>query len=387
MKPTAFLRRFLAITGSAVLTISYSHAATLYWDVNGSTANFSTVVGAWNGTSSFWNTDATGGAGGSLSALTTAADDIVISQATTNTGSITTTGAQVASSITFAPNVGPTTTITGTAITIGGTGALSGVFQQSSGANTISAGLTLNSANTAFNFSNSGSGLLTLAAVTGAATSGTQTITIGASSTGGITLGGIIGNGAGGGNVALAINSSGAGITTLSGANTYTGGTTITAGTVKVGNSGNVLGANSSAVSVVSGAVLDMNGWGMSGTNALSLNGSGIGGTGALLNSGGTAARYSGPITLASASTIGNTTAAVLTLGSSGNNINTNGFLLTLKGTGQINIPGNGWGITGGGGVTVDGLYLSLIGSGVNSTNTLHRHDHRPKRRGYIDLC
>ncbi len=158
------------------------------------------------------------------------------------------------------------------------------------------------------------------------------------------------------------------GTLTLSGANTFTGGTTISTGTVKVGNATG-LSVNSSAVSVTSGAVLDINGITMTGTNALTLNGSGIGGTGALLNSSSTAARYNGPITLASASTIGNTTAAVFTLGSSGNNINTNGFLLTFKGTGTINITGNGWGITGGGGVTVDGIYLDLRGGGIASTN------------------
>ena len=37
MKPTPFLRSFLAITGSSLLAISYSHAATKYWD--GDTVN------------------------------------------------------------------------------------------------------------------------------------------------------------------------------------------------------------------------------------------------------------------------------------------------------------------------------------------------------------
>lgn len=87
--------------------------ASLYWDVNGSTAGFSTVVGAWNGTNTFWNTDSGGGAG-TLSAVPTSADDLFIQPATTNTGSITLSGAtKNASSITFLANVGPTTTLTG----------------------------------------------------------------------------------------------------------------------------------------------------------------------------------------------------------------------------------------------------------------------------------
>jgi len=236
----------LALVAALALPTVSAHGTTYYWDVNGTTPGFSTVVGAWNGTNAFWNTDMTGDVGGSTTAVTTAADDLIIAQATTNTGNITVTGTQNASSITFAPNVGPTATITGgTAIVIGGSGASSGIFQQSSGANTISTGLTLKSDVTAFNFSNSSTGLLTIGAVTGAATSGTQTITVGASSTGGITLNGIIGNGAGGGRVALNINSSGAGITTLSGASTFTGGVTMTAGTASFTSTG--LGSASAA--------------------------------------------------------------------------------------------------------------------------------------------
>jgi len=138
---------FAGVLASAGL----SHATPLYWDVDGTTAGFSTVVGAWNDVNNFWNTDSTGGAG-TVSAITTDADDLIIKQAGTNTGSITLSGpTKLVSSITFAPNVGPTTTITAGAITIGGTGASSGIFQQSSGANTISTALTLRAASTAFN--------------------------------------------------------------------------------------------------------------------------------------------------------------------------------------------------------------------------------------------
>ena len=266
MKPRRFfssarLSLPLATAFAVLLAATSAQAATYYWDVDGSgTAGFGTVVGTWNTTNNFWNTDSTGANLGGLTNTTAAADDLIISQATVNTGAITVAGTQNASSITFAANVGPTTTISGgTSIVIGGTGASSGIFQQSTGANTISTGLTLNSAISAFNFSNSSTGLLTIGAVTGAATSGTQTITVGASSTGGITLGGIIGNGAGGGRVGLTINSSGAGITTLSGANTFTGQLTVARGTLSIASINNVnangtLGNNNISLPVILGS-------------------------------------------------------------------------------------------------------------------------------------
>ena len=145
-----------------------AQAETYYWDVNGATAGFSTVVGAWNGTSAFWNTDPAGGAG-TLIAIPTLADDLIIPQATTKTGSLTVSGTPIASSITFAADVGPTVTITGGTIQIGGTGTNSGIFEASTGNNTVSSALTLNSAVSGFSISDTSSGLLTISgAITGA---------------------------------------------------------------------------------------------------------------------------------------------------------------------------------------------------------------------------
>ena len=210
---------------------------TYYWDVNGTTAGFSTVVGTWDGVNNYyWNSDSTGGGGGALIVAPTSDDDLIIPQATTNTGSLTVSGTQNAGSITFAANVGPTVTITGgTSITIGGAGSSSGIFENSTGNNTISTALILNSTVSAFSFTDTSSGLLTIGAVTGAATTGTQTITVGSSSSGGITLNGVIGDGAGGGNVALTINNTSSGVTSLTGAaSTYSGVTTISAGILDV---------------------------------------------------------------------------------------------------------------------------------------------------------
>ncbi|MFZ9937153.1 MAG: autotransporter-associated beta strand repeat-containing protein, partial [Luteolibacter sp.] len=247
--PMPHLRIFAAILAGHVLTNKPGRAATLFWDVNGPTAGFSTVVGTWNGINAFWNTDATGGAGGAVGAAATSADDLIIPQATTNTGNLTVSGAQSASSITFAPNVGPTCTITGgTSLTIGGSGSKSGIFGNSTGANTVTSPVILNAAVNAFNFTNTSAGLLTVGAVTGSAASGSQMITLGSSSYGGITLNGIIGNGAGGGNVALTVYNISTGVTTLGGANTYTGTTTVNAGTLALSGGGVINSTNAIAL-------------------------------------------------------------------------------------------------------------------------------------------
>jgi len=333
-------RRWLALAVAAVGAFGLTRptaAAVYYWDVNGTAAGFSTVVGAWDGSSSFWNTDSTGGAGGGVTNTTASTMDLIIPQATTNTGSITVTGTQSASSITFATNVGPTTNITGgTAIVIGGTGTYSGIIQQSTGANTISTALTLNSAVTAFNFSNTSTGLLTIGAVTGAASSGTQTVTVGSSGSGGITLSGIIGDGASGGNVALTINNTSTGITTLSATNTFTGRLTVQNGTVSIPVFNNwytngPLG-NSYGLSVLLGSV---------------------GNTGTIeYTGGGTGTNSSKPFTMAAG-------------GSGGFQIDTNTTTVTLSGQ-----------IDGSGGLTKTGAGTLVLtqGNAANGTATLNNY-------------
>ena len=162
---------------------------------------------------------------------------------------------------------------------------------------------------------------------------------------------------------------------TLSGANTYTGGTTITSGSVKVG-SATALGANASAVTVASGAALDLNGITMTNTNALTLNGAGNG-TGGLTNSSNNAATYAGAINLAGNSTIGSTGVGNTTTISGAI---TGAYNLTLNAannqaikftTGGVNISGN---VTnsgaGSGTVTLNGAIGTNVQNIIQSSST-----------------
>ncbi len=259
-KPSSFCLLGLIATLSACQPAS---AASRYWDVNGTAAGYSTVVGTWDGANAFWNTDATGGAGGSMVTTTTSGDDLFIRPATTNTGSLTVAGTQSASSITFVANVGPTTNITGGSIIIGGTGALSGIVQQSTGANTVSSALTLNPSSPNLQLSNTNTGLLTIGSITGAATSGIQTLQAGTFNTGNLTLNNSISDGGLGGKVALTVGSSGSGLVTLNGSNvsSLTGGLGLNGGTLVLNfanlttptnliNSGNALSLGGGTLSI-----------------------------------------------------------------------------------------------------------------------------------------
>jgi autotransporter-associated beta strand protein len=339
MKAKHSLRLFLAGSAAVITTTlpQTVRAETYYWDVNGTTAGFSTVVGAWNGTNQFWNTDATGG-GGTLSEAPTAADDLIIPQATTKTGSITVTGTQYASSITFAANVGPTTTITGGTIQLGGTGATSGVFEASSGANAVASALTLNSEVSNFSISNTAAGVLTLSGnITGAAAADTQTLNIGSTSSGGIALSKVIGDGFGGGIVALMINNTSTGATTLSGANTFTGGLTIKAGTVSGTTSANAFGASAGVITLGAGsgsANATLSG-GLAGTFPNSITVA-SGNTGVATITSSAAAVFSGAVTLNSHDLSLSPVGSALTL--SGGVTGTGNLILKATGAGVITL-------------------------------------------------
>ncbi len=84
----------------------------------------------------------------------------------------------------------------------------------------------------------------------------TQTLTLSNTSSGGTVIGGSIGDGVNGGALAVLVNSTGSGVTTLSGANSYSGGTTVSAGILALGNAG-ALGTGGLTVS---GGSADLNG-------------------------------------------------------------------------------------------------------------------------------
>ena len=183
---------------------------------------------------------------------------------------------------------GQTMTSTG-ALTLSGTGvSSSGALMNSNATGATYAGLvTLGGASSIVG----GSGTIAL----------TNTGTI--SGSWGLTLGG-----AAGGSIASIIGTTtgtltknDAGTWTLSGVNTYSGTNSVIAGILKAG-SNKAFGTG--AISITSGAALDLNGQTMISTVALTLNGTGINSSGALMNSSATGATYAGLVALGSATSI-----------------------------------------------------------------------------------
>ena len=274
-----FGKLFIGLLSVACFAIHSAQATTLYWDTNGTgTAGSGAATGTW-GTSVFWTTDSTGANVGSptLTATTVQADDLFFSAGTTGTtGTVTVSSTQLAHSITFDDPVALTLN-GGTAINLGSATAGSGIFLTANGATTISTGIILNSAATAESFSNSGTSLLTIGAVTGAASSGTQTITVGSSGSGGITLNGIIADVSGSASkVALTINNTGSGTTTLSGVNTFTGGVNVSSGTLLVGGTATSAGGNVTGSATGTGNVTFANGTSLSSASGATWNASTI---------------------------------------------------------------------------------------------------------------
>ena len=177
----------------------------------------------------------------------------------------------------------------------------------------------------------------------------------------------------------------GLGTWTISGANTYTGVTTINAGTLKIGASTSVLGTVAGITTVVSGAVLDLNGFSISTAEPLTINGTGISGSGALINSSATTSDFPGLLRLGTASSIiinngdinltatGTITGSgyALTLGGSGN-----GTLASIVGTAAGTLTKNGagtWTLSGintyTGATTISLGTLKISGAGAGIPN------------------
>lgn len=122
----------------------------------------------------------------------------------------------------------------------------------------------------------------------------------------------------------LSLTKSSTGTLTLNGASTYSGATTVNAGVLNVANA---TGLSTSAVTVASGAELDISG--VTINNAITLNGGTLGGIGT--------SSLSGNITLGGASTISASNSSdALTLSGTING----GSALTLSGSGSVTMAG-----------------------------------------------
>ena len=222
-------------------------AATLFWDSDATAGNGATDgSGTWiSGVSTFFNPAigldvATGsadiaqfGSGGTLSSV-----------ATVNVGTQTVGG------LVFGVTSGSGYTLAGNAagqvLTVGASGLLmlSGAQPTKVGDSNLS--LTLGASES---WTDSSANSLTVA---GNVATGSNILTLGATSSGGIAITGGIG-GAGG----VTVNSTGSGVVTLSGADNYTGATTVNAGTLILNgtNATMVLGIDGGSLVLSSGAV------------------------------------------------------------------------------------------------------------------------------------
>ena len=122
-------------------TMNFANAATYYWDSNGTstTGAGATPTGTW-GADVFWNTSPTGDAG-TITALTTALDDVFFSAGTdaVNPYTVTLNGTQNARLVTFEDG---TVTLSGGTLNLGAGGGITVTTNTVTGS-TISSGLTI----------------------------------------------------------------------------------------------------------------------------------------------------------------------------------------------------------------------------------------------------
>jgi fibronectin-binding autotransporter adhesin len=145
-----------------------------------------------------------------------------------------------------------------------------------------------------------------------------------------LTISGVVQNGT---SNALAVNDeTGTGKVILSGPNTYTGATSVNTGTLQLGNA-LALGTVAGGTTVVSGAVLDLNGQTI-GAEPVTLNGTGISAAGALLNSNAAAASLAGNIANTTYS-VGGTGNITLSGSNQGAMTKVGSNAVTLSGTGD----------------------------------------------------
>lgn len=376
-----------AIGLAALLGPGSVPATTLYWDSNGTAANTAgSASGAWNGANAYWNTDLTGGAGGTVTAATDASDDLILSSGSLYTaGTIAATGTRVASSLNFEDNIA--LTLSG-AITIGGTGAKQGIFVlPGNNANTtVSGAQTLASAAT---IQTAGTGVLSLTGgITGAFDLTLQNhsttaagITI---ATGSLNPGGTVthsGTGTGGSVISAVIGANVTGIVqnsatsalTLSGLNSaFAGGVSILTGTVNQSSGASALGTGTLKLGDLSGtssATLNATGSGFTATNPITVQAGSSDNTLAITANNGSSFVYSGAVTLNHTLTLADTGSGSLKLsGIISDGVASNALVIGSNNTGTVRLDGvNAFD----GGITVKAGTLQLTVAAAAGTGTV----------------
>ncbi|WP_395730694.1 autotransporter-associated beta strand repeat-containing protein [Prosthecobacter sp.] len=269
-------------------------------------------AGTWDLTSPRWL------GGGTDNLWTNAGGDTAAFQGTG--GLITLAAGITADGLSFdAPGYTLVSNGTAQVLTLGAGGIVVGA---SSGTITIGDGNLSLALGASGSFTNNSSGLLSM---TGSISNGGNLLTLSNTSSGGMMLsGGISGTGG------LTVNSSGAGLVTLSGSNSYTGDTSILAGTLKAGSAYALSSGSALSLANVAGATLDLNGFNQS-VGSLSgggdLGGNVVLGSGAVLTLGGALTSVVGGYSV-------NTNIA--------NSSSWNTFAGLLSGSGSIAITGGG---------------------------------------------
>ncbi len=249
-RPTGFNTFSLATstTTAEILTVTATATpGTAYWtgliSQNGSPTdpNNNWGYGSALGSASNWSTNVAGTTDAGQVPGSTTDVFFTAANASSSAGVLTTQldTAYTIKSLTFDTSPQVTTPISSVILNTNsntltiGTGGLNVASTDNSNTTINGTGSLLISASENWANNNSTKILTINAAIGGTANSGTQALTLNGTGAGGVTLGGVIGDGPNGGKLALLFNQ--AGITTLSGNNTFTGGVTIHSGTVAAG--------------------------------------------------------------------------------------------------------------------------------------------------------
>jgi fibronectin-binding autotransporter adhesin len=305
--------------------------ASYYFDLNGSTAGFGTLTGAWNTSSAFWSTSSAGTA--VPAAVTFNSAD------TANFGFAGTTA--TAGTATIADGI----TVTLNSIVTANLAGLQTIARTTSGALTL-------------------------------ALNGAVVPVINVGSAGGLTISAPIGGTNG-------LTKSGANTLTLSGANTFSGSVSISAGTLSITNASG-LGSNTArSITVTSGAVLSL-GASITGSNLTpDISGTGISGVsnGALVLATAFGTANIGAITLGASASFRAAASATLSssiLTASGRDLTlqaaptfTGTFSGAITGAGALIVGGTANAVSQTGTVTVSSLTNGYTGDTTVSTGTM----------------